>query len=262
MKKVLHLSLIVVMIGLIYGSLITSFSSCKKGHRLDCFKGNGSEITEVRNPGKFRMISVNDKIEVTIVQGPECKVEVTAGEHIMKNITTEIRGDSILVMENTSRCNFVRGYKKKVHIKVTMPYVSWIGNYSVSSIKMAPNFVQDSLLFVRNENSGDTYIYGDFKTITTSSHGNGDIYLTGTAKYLNVYMFGTNFTHSENFTVSEVLNISTLSVGDAYINLNTTKRLEYYIWKSGSINYLGTPLAIVNLGEGEANGKGKLVKQD
>ena len=87
------------------------FLSCHKENAFDCFKGNGSEITQLRQPGQFTYIEISDKMEVTIYNGPQCKVEVTAGEKIMRNISTTVSGN-ILKIENKNTCNFVRGYKR------------------------------------------------------------------------------------------------------------------------------------------------------
>ncbi|MBK9286035.1 MAG: DUF2807 domain-containing protein [Sphingobacteriaceae bacterium] len=244
------------------GLLILGFNSCKKGHYGDCFKSNGPIVSETRVPGTFTRIITENKIDVEVLQGNEYKVEVIAGKNIIKHILTEIQGDTILKIENTNRCNFVRGYKKNIQVKVTMPYLSWIGNYGVGTIRINAAFKQDSLLFVRNENSGDTYISGQYKTLATSSHGNGNILLSGSAKELFVYMKGTNFTYAEDLIVSDYVLIDSYSIGDAYINLANTKTFNYNLWKSGSIYYSGNPQALVNLSAGESLGKGKLVKLD
>ncbi|MBA2612567.1 MAG: DUF2807 domain-containing protein [Bacteroidetes bacterium] len=226
---------------------------------MDCFKSTGTDVSEMRYPGKFQDVQVKGKIEVNIFQGSEYKVEVIAGRHLIKNINTTVT-DTLLKIENSTSCNFVRGYKRKIIVNVTMPYVSKIYNYSVSSITMDPGFNQDSLLYVRNENIGDTYINGKFNIVSTSSHGAGDIYLSGSSRTLLIYSNGTNFTFAENFKASDQVFISTYSIGDAHLNLQGVASFDYYIWSKGNIFYSGDPLAINNLGAGKTNGKGTLIK--
>ncbi len=237
------------------------FFSCKKGHELDCFRSNGSEISEARYPGKFKNVEVKGNIEVNIRQGSEFKVEVVAGKNIIKHVFTIVT-DTLLKIENTSSCNFVRGYKRKIVVNITMPYVSKIFNYGVSSVRMDSNFNQDSLLYVRNENIGDTYINGKFNLVNTSSHGAGDIYLSGSSKTLLIYSNGTNFTFAEKFAVTDQIFISSYSIGDAFLNLEGVAKFEYYIWKQGNIFYYGNPQSINNLGAGTSDGKGELIKKD
>lgn len=227
---------------------------------MDCFKSNGSEITEARYPGQFKNVEVQGNIEVNIRQGNEFIVEVVAGKNIIKHVSTIVT-DTLLKIENSSSCNFVRGYKRKIVVNITMPYVSKIFNYGVGSIIMDPNFNQDSMLYVRNENTGDTYINGKFNLVNTSSHGAGDVYLSGSSKILLVYSNGTNFTFAEKFTVTDQIFISSYSIGDAYLNLEGVDNFDYYIWKQGNVFYYGDPQSINNLGAGKSDGKGKLIKK-
>ena len=110
---------------IVYLFLFLLSTSCEKGHSADCFKSNGSDITETRYPGDFKNIEVSAQMDVYIYQGNEYKVEVTAGKHIIENIKTTVT-NNLLSIENTSVCNFVRGYKRKVKINITVPFVSKI----------------------------------------------------------------------------------------------------------------------------------------
>jgi hypothetical protein len=107
---------------LILSVTIFFLMGCKKENSLDCFKSNGREVYEIRNLGSFTKIEVNEKIEVTVFKGTEFKIEVIAGKNIIKNIKTRIVNDTLKI-ENRNTCNFVRGYKKKVRVNVTLPYL-------------------------------------------------------------------------------------------------------------------------------------------
>jgi len=197
-------------------------------------------------------------MDVEICQGSEYKVEITAGEYIIKNISTKVK-DSLLKLENNNKCNFVRGYKKKIRIKVTVPYLVQVTNYGVGPITVNENFQQDKIFF-KAENSGDTYINGSYDQVRTSSHGNGDMYLRGSAKSLMIYTFGTNYTWAEDFKVSDYLFISTRSLGDAFFNLDGVNTIDYLIYDEGNIYYKGSPVRMNNFSEVSA--KGKAIRQD
>ena len=241
--------------------VILTCTACKKGHMLDCLKSNGKEKSKTFNLSKFTIIGITDKMDVTIFQGSEYKVEIYAGENIIKNITCNVINDS-LVIHNTTTCNFVRGYNRKVKVFITTPYVLKVCNFSVSTVKMDAGFKQDSTLKIRNQGAGDTYVNGTFKLVDTGSHGSGDVYLNGSTKTLLIYSNGTNFTFAEDFIVSDHVFVSSYSIGNVYLNVEGLNLLDYYIWKQGNIFYKGTPLSISNLGEGLSNGKGKLIRQD
>lgn len=232
--------------------------SCKKENAFDCFKPNGKETSETRSIGIFDSVEVRDKFDVTISSGNDYSVEVTAGKNIIHNISTKITNRH-LVIENNNKCNFVRGYKRKMKIHITTPRIKKLYNNGVGPITFDANFKQDTLT-VRAENSGDTYINGTFLVVYTSSHGNGDMYLKGSAKQLLVYSKGTNFTHAEDFSVTELVYISSYSLGDARFNVAGSKEFNYYIWSDGNIYYKGNAVLTKELSDGSA--KGKAIKED
>lgn len=239
-----------------YLLLIVVFISCKKENALDCFKSNGPEKTETRLLENFNKIKTYDKIEITILQGNEFKAEIKAGKHILSNMKTIVK-DGILTIQNKNKCNFVRGYKKQVSITITLPNLNLIENLGVGNVYIDANFTQDTLK-VRSQNSGDTYINGNYYRITTSSHGDGNIYVNGTCNTLTVYMFGTNFVKAENLTITNYLFIENISLAGAYVMAPNNGTFECNIRSEGNIYYRGNPNYITDFSDGKA--KGKLIK--
>lgn len=232
--------------------------SCKKENAVDCFKPNGEVISEIRHPGSFTKIEMNDKIEVSVFKGAEIKVEVIAGKNIIKNISTKVT-DGLLKIENRNKCNFVRGYKKKMKIKITLPYLYSVLNNGVADLIIDGSFNQDSVR-VRAESSGNIHLDGTYGHIKAHANGNGDMYLKGKCNTLSVFIIGTNFLKAEELTVSDYAYIETLSMGDCYFNAAALKRFEYYIWQAGNIYYTGNPGSIS--GSLDAACKGRLIKED
>ncbi len=232
------------------------FTSCKKENALDCFKSNGPEKTETRILETFTHIKTFDKIDVTIIKGSEYKVEVTAGSHILSNIKTTVSYGT-LTIQNKNKCNFVRGYKKHISITVTLPYLKIVENLGVGTVYFDENFNQDTLK-VHAENSGDTYIKGNYYRISTSSHGDGNIYVSGSCNTLYVYMFGTNFFKGEDLTITNYAFVENISIGSAYIKAPNNGIFECNIHKDGNIYYTGNPSFVDDFSDGKA--KGKLIK--
>ncbi len=241
-----------------YLILISAFVSCKKENRTDCFKSNGDTVTEARYPGRFDSIAVYDKFDVTLSKGTEYKVEVTAGKHIIGNISTTVKNGNLRI-ENNNRCNFVRGYKHKLKIHITTPYIRKVFHDGVGPITFVDGFKQDTL-FLRLENSGDIHLNGTFSVLSTSSHGNGDLYLSGTSDRLNMYTNGTNYIYGEDFRIKNYLYLSTYSIGDVQLNLQGLQIFEYLIWSSGNIYYKNAAQVMHDLGDG--SGKGKAIKEE
>lgn len=218
---------------------------------MDCFKSTGKQITETRFPGEFKEIQVNDKMEVLVQYGAEYQVAVNAGENIIGNVKTWVENGTLKI-DNKNTCNFVRGYKRKITVTVSLPYLRKLEHLGVGPVTI--NLSQDSL-FVRAENSGEIYINGNFDQVRTSSHGNGDVYLSGNSNSLMAYCFGTNYLKAKKMLVKNYVYISTYSVGDAELNLSDQAGLDYLIWKDGNIYYSGNPQAIRNLSEKQAKGR-------
>lgn len=233
------------------------FAACKKENAFDCFKSNGDEITITRDVGTFKNIKIFQKIDLRVKQGNEFKLELTAGKNLLSNIST-VNNNGIITVKNNNECNFVRGYKKHITVTITVPKIDRVENHGVGTIRFDENFVQDSI-FILAENSGDTYLNGTFKRIKTGSHGNGDIYASGSCDSLLIYTFGTNSFKGQNMNVKTYVFIETISIGDVHVNAPNGGMLQCNIWRAGNIYYRGTPAAINDFSDGTA--KGKLIKE-
>lgn len=207
----------------------------------------------MRYPGAFSDIVVYDKLEVNVRQGKSHVVEVIAGRNLLSNIVTRISGRE-LIIENLNKCNFVRGYKKDITINVTVPYLHKATNNGVGLVHIKDGFSQDTLL-VRAESSGDIRVEGQFGELRTSSHGNGDIYLSGSSNSLYVYAYGTNFLFADSLQLRDYAFIETYSIGDCSINARKLNTLEYNIWREGNIYYTGQPSVIRDFSGGQARGE-------
>ncbi len=232
---------------------VSFFASCKKENALDCFTSTGKTVSEIRNTGTFSRIILNNKINLTVFKGSEFKVELIAGQHILKNISTKVTND-VLSIDDNNTCNFVRGYKHEINVKITVPHVNLITNAGVGTLKLSENFQQDTIV-VRNESSGDSYVFGKFNQIRTSTHGNGDMFVNGETNDLYVYSNGTNFVRTEHLKVRNYVFVESLTIGDCYLNVEGTKLFEYNIRSSGNIYYTGQSQSQINIGVGTKGGK-------
>lgn len=233
------------------------FLSCKKENAGDCFKSTGSDKTEFRNVNRFDSIEIKSNMEVSIEKGNYYSVEITAGKHLLKNISASVK-NGLLTLENNNTCNFVRGYKRKIKVHIVTPRVKKVSNLGVGVTTVDGGFNNDTL-YLRAENSGDIHVNGNFDFLYASTHGNGDFHISGTAKNLLIYSFGTNFIKAENMQVSEHIYVSTTSVGDCSFNCNGLLMFDYYIYSDGNIYYTGNAQTTQKLG---GEGTGQLIKKD
>lgn len=232
--------------------------ACNKSSAPDCFKRNGSETTETRLPGNFSEVVFNDNMDLTFTYGNTCKIEITCGENLLADINTDLSGQT-LTIENKNRCNVVRGYKKRIKLNITVPYLRFVEHNGVGTITVLPGFAQDSL-WVKTESSGDIHVNGNYTVLKCNTNGNGDIYLAGGCKTLFAYMNGVNYVKAQNLSVSDYALVQTNSLGDGYFAFYGTKQVDYILQNSGNIYYLGNPQSISDKGDGKASGN--VVKLD
>ena len=228
--------------------------SCKRENALDCFKSNGHYYEEVRDIGPFKSIRVENKINVKIIKGPQYRLLIKTNKNLASNISTKVM-DDVLTIENLNTCNFVRGYKHEINIEITTPNVSLVTNIGVGKVEFSDNYVQDTLV-ARIESSGDIIINGTFNQIRTSSHGNGDMIVSGEANSFYVYSNGINFVHAENLIVKDYVFIESLTLGDCYINAKQLDILDYHLESSGNLYFSGQPKQIREI----RSGKGKAIQ--
>ena len=119
-------------------------SSCQKGHEMDCFKSNGKETQQTRTLNPFLFINIKDKVDVIINEGNEFKAVVSGGEHLINNIKTEVK-ENTLYISNTNKCNMVRGYKRRYSVTITLPQLKYLENKGSNTVSFYNGNVLDTL---------------------------------------------------------------------------------------------------------------------
>lgn len=240
---------------LVIGFLSFIANSCKKENLYDCFKPTGPIEIRDKELSGFKRVEVYNKIDLYLEQGSNFQVKIEAGKHVQQNIICTIK-DSVLMIENINKCNFVRSPKKKIAAYVTLPYLRSIRSGGTGSVYFTNRFVQDSLE-IRVANSGDVHFNADLKFLSTSTHGNGNIYGEGFINYSSHYTNGTNLIDLKSVTIKDRIDINTHTVGNCYINAPLNGPMKIEIWEKGDVYYKGNPTSI----ELTRHAKGDLIKE-
>jgi hypothetical protein len=233
--------------------LLVAVISCNKSSP-DCFKKAGKDSKLERTLSPFKIVQLETNIEITLVKGADYKVEIFGGENLLEKVKTSVESGT-LIIDNGNSCNFVRGYDDPIKVTVTAPKYDNVITNSVGSIITNADFQQDTMFF-RSE-GGDIKINGTYTELKTSSHGNGNVYFSGTTTNMYVYMNGTNYLFASEGVVTNYLFVSNISLGNAHVNLANNGTLEYHISKTGNIYYKGDPAVI----KGKSDGKGTILKE-
>lgn len=230
------------------------FNSCKKQNRCDCFKPRGETVIETRSVSNFHTLHTYDKIDVYFTQDTTLTtpiVQVKTGKNLVANVTTRIV-DGELRIENTNKCNFVRGAHNEVTVYVTAPFVNYFVQDGVGNIFGTNTVVQDTThCFIYN--SGDIHLSVKTKGVMSHTHGIGDLYLDGTSDAFFSNIVGQGFINAGDLSVGYCF-IYFRSNGQAHVRV--TGRLDCELASTGDIYYTGNP-AVVNT---KVTGKGSAIK--
>jgi Putative auto-transporter adhesin, head GIN domain len=235
--------------------MMVHLSSCKKDHMLDCFKGTGDEVTETRNLSGFSMIECNDNVNVVIAPGSAYKVTVTAGKKIIDGITTTIENNQ-LVIANQNKCNWVRSFKNKFTVSVSLPELTAITNWGSGNITTTDTIRTNELHIDNHGGSGAIKLLMNIGSCRTNVHtGVADFNYTG---HIGVHYFYHNGNGPFNTLQCQCDVVFTENKGtnDSYIY--ATKLLEAKTSYVGNIYYKGNPdsLKLTQLD------KGKIIRID
>lgn len=247
MKSSIHIVLILAA-GLL-------FNSCAKENMGDCFKTASNVVKRERDVSNFNTIRLEDKIDLYITQGNYYKVVIETGQDLQSNIKTDVT-DSTLQIKNINKCNFIRDPQATLKVYVTLPRLRMVRNGGVGTIYFENQYVGDSM-DVRIGNSGDVHINVNLKYLATSTHGNGDLYATGSVDYSSHYTNGTNFLFLKDLTIKDRISVNSHTIGDCNIKSPQNGIMDLEIWESGNIYYTGNP-GKINL---NSQGTGQLYKE-
>src|SRR5262245_51383068 len=109
------------------------FSGCEKENMCDCLKSTGKIITEKRPLAEFSQLEVRKNVSVTLYKDTVNYAEVEAGENLIALVRTEI-SDGILKITNDNVCNWVRSYKKEIHVNLHFKELSYVRHYGSKEI--------------------------------------------------------------------------------------------------------------------------------
>lgn len=233
---------------------ISNFFSCKKENAWDCVKTAGKTISENRTLPPFHTIIIEDKIDVYLKQD-QWNVLVKAGKNLIRNITTEVKSETLYI-RNNNKCNFIRDPQKKVEAHIYLPELKYLKHTGSGNVYAINTFVQDTMI-VRIESPGDVHLAIQTTYFGGSTHGNGDLYVSGHTKYFYYHYNGTNYIYARDLQVQNYVYLESHSVGHAYINLNNSG-MDAALFTNGNIYYYGQASFL----HYTYKGKGRVIRQD
>lgn len=112
-------------------------------------KGDGRDISEAREVSDYNGIKVRGRIQVTLTQGTEEKVEVQAASNIIPLITTTVN-DGLLTIESTNKIS----QDESVEVRITTAQIQKLDIAEGASVVMQNSFTGDNITI--DSNAGTT----------------------------------------------------------------------------------------------------------
>ena len=252
---------------LILSAILFSMTGCKKSP-FDVFTATGPIVTETRELTEFFCrIKMHDNVDVELISSSEQKVEITAGENLMRKIKTTLTADSCLIIENENQCNWVRSYDKPLRVRVYYKEMETIYYHSVGNlttldtlhgflIQMQDSSYRERFSIFVEEGSGDIDLKVNCEWTTIGLlYGTTAIKISGYSlvNYINSYSYG--YIDAQYLTTSHTyVNLT----GSNDCRVRATNELSVNITNIGDVYHYGNPKKVSR----EGNGKGRLIKME
>jgi hypothetical protein len=275
MKTKMNLIAAIVSVALIFSTTITNAQ----------IRGNGNVISELRNPGAFSSVKVNNSIDIYITEGSSNSITVKADENLLPIISTVVSNGVLeisnsrsyqnaevlevhLTMENIDKlsstgsgdiyCEGVSGNNVQILLNGSGDFN---GDFNIKNLQLKLNGSGDAdvsgvrgALQIYISGSGDVEAESlQLESCVIKIMGSGDIKLKGSAAKLTVKQTGSGDVNAYNLKAVDV-TISNSGSGD--IVIHAIDNLDVSLQGSGDVSYSGSPR--VNI---ESHGSGEVYKR-
>ena len=194
--------------------------------------GSGNIITQKRNVGNFRGISVGGAFEVEVKIGPVAEVTVEADDNIMKYIEITTSGNILRI-----RTENLHNYSN-VHMKIyiTTPDLTSINASASAEVKVLDVLKNEGKLSFIANSSADIEAEVDAPQVEARASSSGSVTLRGKTKNYAAEASSSGDIKSEEL-LTENADVSVSSSGSAHVHASVS--LNAHASSSGDIVYHG-----------------------
>ncbi|MCF8364754.1 MAG: DUF2807 domain-containing protein [Bacteroidales bacterium] len=233
--------------------VIWIFTGCRDSFN-ECLNGAGSTVTQRIGLYEFENLRVKNNLSLTLRNGENYEMAVTAGENIIPGLGIEIEGNT-LVLSNNTTCPMLKDPWTKVEILLTVPHLDTIFLESHGQLLSFGTYSDKSLTIRISDSPAtvDLWLECDFLRLENLS-GTANIKLAGTAEVVECFHSGYGWVDLTKL-VSKSMYINMQSSNDSYVRGG-----EIYFFavlgSIGNVYYYNDP-GIIEL---TTSGSGKLIK--
>ncbi|MFN8382094.1 MAG: DUF2807 domain-containing protein [Anaerolineales bacterium] len=200
-------------------------------------QGSGVIKSQTRKLADFNALSLDYPAEVTIKQGASNSVVITADDNLLKQISSEIKGDVLTIANAENNWSDRVKPTKMIKVVITLKDISKIHMSSAGTL-LAQDLKTDSLELIVS-GAGDVSLPNlDVTSFDVNLSGAGNITADGTAKSVDVNISGFGSFKGGDLH-SQDANVRITGAGSATVWADDT--LDARISGAGSISYYGDP---------------------
>ena len=234
--------------------IIFTFTTCSKDHLFDCLTSTGNTIYQWRNAGKFTNLNLQNDVDVVLYFDTTNFIRVTAGEHLIDGIITELSGNTLYI-RNENRCNWVRSFKNQYVVEIGMDSITKIDTYGAGNITCHDTITCHDFYFdAWNATGTANFLFHNQYIHLNNNVGRVDIHAAGRTDvaFGNIADVGT--LDAKNLSC-DLWYFRTNSTGDSHLTANNT--LEAEIQYTGNVYYSGAATNVRRTG----SGSGMLIRE-
>ena len=205
-------------------------------------EGNTNIKTEQRNLSGFTGIEVGGPFQVTVTQGTDYKVMVTADDNLLPYIETRQNGETLEISEKD---NFNLRGTKGLQVMVQLPEVRELTLAGSGLISATSTLKSNSKIGISLAGSGKIQAELDAPEISFDLGGSGTATLSGQTRKMNITIGGSGD------CVAEALKSENCSVtigGSGTAKVYASQTLDVSIGGSGNVLYAGQPKVNQSIG--------------
>jgi hypothetical protein len=194
-------------------------------------RGSGVSKSETREVGSFERVEIGIPVEIVIVKGDECTLELTMDENLLEHVTTTVENGRLRVASDQNL-----GIKSPAVLKLTSPTLTYVS--LVGSVNGTIEELNGVLAELDIAGSSTIELGVQAEKLSVGIVGAGKVIAKGTCKELEVSISGSGSVRSEETTCSDA-SISIAGSGTVFVN--AANSLDVSIAGSGDVRYRGQP---------------------
>jgi hypothetical protein len=195
-------------------------------------------LSEARQVGSFKGISVSGAINAIVKIGNEENVRLEGDQDAIAQLVTEVKDGILTIRPKTKWMDWNKKFNNsRITAYISAKHLTSVTMSGSGSIDVQ-NTLNETELTTTLSGSGSIKVAANVSKLTAILSGSGNIDLNGKANQANLTVTGSGNVKASAFTVETA---TTKISGSGSIYIHATQKIEAVTVGSGSVYYSGNP---------------------